>query len=452
MPVYSSAETESDRQAIGRHVRQLRLQRGWRLQDLAARVSVSVTTLSAIENDKVSLDIDLLLAISRALDISLDVLLPRSRSCHYSITRGADVQGRQPRPMKLVDRTTGTLTSYHNKLRALADAFVGKYLEPFEIDIHPAPQEHLQFISHHHEEFVFVLRGEIECLLKTPDGLLRETLGPGDCVYFWSYLPHCIRSTSAEPARSLHLLCSLSEPADSESASDGTGLVYMMGTSQRTPTHQIGGRIVALRRARGMSTAEFARYIGVSPRRLIGIERGQKPVSVEFLFELCRKCRKPREYFLAGAFVDRPFYQVLRAPEIRRQQRTLRPDRFRGSRCCFSSATFVPLASEFNKPGMLPYLVRLEATGRHPGRMVGHSGQEFVHVLNGGIRLMTVQDGQPLTEMLSAGDSCFLDALVPHRFVEGQLAPYGHSAAEAIAVLWRPGSETIPPRHGWPSG
>ena len=448
MPVFSNAETEFDRQAIGRHVRQLRLQRGWRLQDLAERVSVSVTTLSAIENDKVSLDIDLLLAISRALDISLDVLLPRSRSGHYCIARRTDVDGRQPFPMKLVNRATGALTSYHNKLRALADPFVGKYIEPFEIDIHPAPEEHLQFISHHHEEFVFVLRGEIECLLKTPDGLLRETLGPGDCVYFWSYLPHCIRSTSAEPARSLHLLCSLGEPADSESVTDDSGPIYLMEASHRSPSDQVGGRIMALRRARGMSTAEFARHIGVSPRRLMGIERGQKPVSVEFLFELCRRCRKPKEYFLAGAFVDRPFYQVLRARELRRQQRAPQPGRFRDSRACFSSATFVPLVSEFNKPGMLPYLVRLEATGRRLGRMVGHPGQEFVHVLNGGIRFMTVQDGRPVAETLSPGDSCFFDSLVPHRFVEGQLAPYGHSTAEAIAVFWRPDSERLPPLHG----
>ena len=293
-----------------------------------------------------------------------------------------------------------------------------------------------------------MLRGQIECLLKTPDGLLRETLGPGDSFYFWSYLPHCIRSIGSEPARSLHLLCSLGEPADSESANDDSGPVYLMEASHRSPSDQVGGRIVALRRARGMSTAEFARHIGVSPRRLMGIERGQKPVSVEFLFELCRRCRKPKEYFLAGAFVDRPFYQVLRARELRRQPRAPRPGRFRDSRACFASATFVPLVSEFNTPGMLPYLVRLEATGRRLGRMVGHPGQEFVHVLNGGIRLMTVQDGQPLTETLSPGDSCFFDSLVPHRFVEGQLAPYGHSTAEAIAVFWRPDSERLPPLHG----
>lgn len=443
MPVYSSAETESDRQAIGRHVRQLRLQRGWRLQDLAERVSVSVTTLSAIENDKVSLDIDLLLAISRALDISLDVLLPRSRSGHYCIARRTDVDGRQPFPMKLVNRATGALTSYHNKLRALADPFVGKYIEPFEIDIHPAPEEHLQFISHHHEEFVFVLRGEIECLLKTPDGLLRETLGPGDCVYFWSYLPHCIRSTSAEPARSLHLLCSLDEPADSEWANDDSGPIYLMDASHMRPSDQIGGRIAALRRARGMSTTEFARYIGASPRQLTGIERGQKPVSVEFLLDLCRKCRKPKEYFLAGAFMDRPFYEVLRAREIGRPLRSNRPQRPDSSEACVSSATFVPLVSRFKRPAMSPYFLRLEADGRPSGPMVRHPGQEFIYVLKGDIRLATVQDDTPCAETLSPGDSCFLDSLVPHRIEASEVTPYGRSSTEAIAVFWHPGSEKL---------
>jgi len=39
-------------------------------------------------------------------------------------------------------------------------------------------------VSHHHEEFVFVLRERIELRLKTPDGLQVEKLEPGDCAYF----------------------------------------------------------------------------------------------------------------------------------------------------------------------------------------------------------------------------------------------------------------------------
>lgn len=444
MPVYNTVETGIDRQEIGRQIRQLRQQRGWRLHDLAARVSISLATLSAIENDRASIDIDLLVAISRALDVSLETLLPRSRSRHFCITRRADVESRPPLPMKLVNPTTGALTPYHNRLRALADVFVGKYIEPFDIDIHPIPEERLRFIAHHHEEFVFVLRGQIECLLKTPDGLLRETLGPGDSFYFWSYLPHCIRSIGSGPARSLHLLCSLDEPADSESANDDSGPIYLMDAFHKRPSDQIGGRIAALRRARGMSTTEFARYIGVSPRRLTGIERGQKPVSVEFLLDLCRKCRKPKEYFLAGAFMDRPFYEVLRAREIGQPPCVDRPERPGSSEPCVSSATFVPLVSRFKRPGMSPYFVRLEADARSSGPMVRHPGQEFIYVLKGNIRLATVQDDTPCVETLSPGDSCFLDSLVPHRLEVGEVTPYGRSSAEAIAVFWHPGSEKLP--------
>jgi Cupin domain len=71
----------------------------------------------------------------------------------------------------------------------------------------PVAEDQLSFINHGHEEFFFVLNGAIECRLQTPDGLIIETLREGDSMYFWSSLPHCIRSARREPSDAIHVLC-----------------------------------------------------------------------------------------------------------------------------------------------------------------------------------------------------------------------------------------------------
>ena len=71
-----------------------------------------------------------------------------------------------------------------------------------------------------------------------------------------------------------------------------------------------------------------------------------------------------------------------------------------------------------------------------------HNGQVFVYVLNGGVKLLTVLAGKPVAETLSAGDSCFIDATVPHRFVGLRLSPFEQRNAEVISIFWCPLGET----------
>ncbi len=317
-----SAADAEDRYVAGR-LRTERHRRGLTLRELASRVSISTARLSAIEHNKQTLGVDLLLALAHALDVSLERLVPRERAAQLCIVRRLEAGSRQYQPMKLVNRVSGAATGYHNRLRPLADAFVGKRMAPLEIEIHPIPDDRLQFISHHHEEFLFVLRGEVECLLKTPDGPRREELASADCMYFWSYLPHCIRSIGREPARSLHLLFSRDEAADAELSGNEDGTIYLLDAVHKTLSDRIAAQMVALRRTRAMSIAHFANLLGTSPRRLSEIERGQKPVSVQFLLNVCHRCGKPLEDRAGGlqssARRDGPWYLCVRQ---RAQQRS----------------------------------------------------------------------------------------------------------------------------------
>jgi transcriptional regulator with XRE-family HTH domain/uncharacterized cupin superfamily protein len=433
MPVYNSVALDYAALGLGERIRAERKRRGWTLQELAAKVEVSPASLSAIENDKAILDLDRLVAITQALGVTPHVVLPGSSSSHYLISRRAGVDAQVSAPLKVVDPSRGASTSYHNLLKPLADAFVGKHLEPFYIEVQPVSDDDLQFISHHHEEFFFVLAGEIECVIKTPSGLIREVLRPGDSMHFWSYLPHCIRSTGPDTAHSLHLLHAAHGASESEySIADST--IYFRDASHKTLGEQIGSKVASLRQARGMSVGDLAQTLEVGVRQMADLERGRKAISIELLLRICRLFRKPAEYFLASTLVDPPFFTVLRASAIA----AAAPRRRRTNGDTTAHATYKPLSDGFAKGGMYPYYVRLPLVPGESPPLREHHGQEFVYVLNGQVQLHTMERGERVTHNMWAGDSCFIDSTVPHRIVGVGLSPSGESAAELIDVFWCP--------------
>lgn len=437
MPVFNSVSVDYASLGLGERTRAERKRRGWTLQDLAGKLNISTASLSAIENGKTILTLEQLVAITTALGVAPHVVLPGSHSSHYLITRRSALDAQELAPLKVVDPSRRASTSYHNLLKPLADRFVGKHLEPFYIEVQPVSDADIQFISHHHEEFFFVLSGEIECLIKAPSGLISETLRPGDSMHFWSYLPHCIRSTGPTAAHSLHLLQAAHGASESEySTSDST--IYFRDASHKTLGEQIGGQIISLRQARGMSVADLAHVLEVGVRQMADIERGRKPLSIALLLRICGLFRKPVEYFLASTLVDPPFHTVLRSTELSemapRQRRTNdRPA---------SPGTYKPLSHGFARSGMYPYYVRLPLVPGEPPLLHEHHGQEFVYVLNGEIVLHTIEQGVRVAYNLSAGDSCFIDSTVPHRLAGVGLSPYGQSGAELIDVFWCPLGES----------
>lgn len=418
-------------------IRDERRRRGWTLNQVASRLSISVATLSAIENQHVSPDVRLLLQISEALDTGLDVLLPRSKAAGVFVTRRADIIARPSASLNVIGRKRRQPTSYHNRLWPLADAFVGRYLDPYEIEIHAMRDDQLRFISHSHEEFLFVLNGRMEVLLKSSKRLLREKLGPGDCMYFASYLPHCVRATGKTPARSVHVLYSLDEPAETEIADSGSGpVVYMLEAPHRSPADEIAGKIGALRRTRGMSALSFAKQLGISVRRLARIERGDGPLSIQLLLHIRRKLRKPLAHFLTSVEAAGDMYAVNRAADLRRHAHVSAAAHRADTKCC-GEAVVRPLAAAFRRRGMSPLLVTLKGS-RRKARLAAHAGQEFVYVLSGAVELRVVNNGEHNVITLSAGDSCLISTPFKHAFSPAPISPYHQPHTQMILVQWRP--------------
>lgn len=437
MPVYTDLRIEYGELRLGGTIRDLRKSRGWTLQELAKKLSLSLANLSAIENDKAVLDTQRLSAIAAAFGVRPDALFPKNASRHFHVVRQASLESTLASPLHLLDRGSGEVTQHQNLVRPLADVFVGKHIEPFHMELLPVPDEEMQFISHHYEEFFFVIGGKVEYLTQTSDGIAREILNPGDCMYFRSNLPHCIRSANGEKSYSIHVLHSPYGTVDSE---HGDSAVYLKSAAAADLTEHIANQLITLRQARGMSMGEFARELNISVRHLAEIERNRKPVALDLVLYACQRFRKPLEYFLSSDQPEGPLYFLQRASQIRHAPvRTRR----RLVDAGWSETQFLSLAYGFGTRGMYPYYVKL----RHPGQgyditLHEHHGQEFVYVLNGQVTLVTILNGKRVTEKMVAGDSCFIDSTVPHRFLGMGLSPYDESSAEIIDIYWCPLGES----------
>jgi transcriptional regulator with XRE-family HTH domain/uncharacterized RmlC-like cupin family protein len=435
MPVYSSHLVNYRDFGVGERIREERQRKQLTLRQLAERVNVSEAKLSNVENAKVSLDLAELSQLAAALEVPISALLPRTTVEHYLIKRGHDIKAEAPVARDLIGSEDGP-KKHHNPVWPLADLFVGKHMEPLLASIAPLADSDLHFVSHDHEEFMFVLTGEVETLLKTNEGMVTEKLRAGDCIYFRSNLPHCHRSLRAEPALSLNVIYSLRgaiDPHDGELTAGGRRFyrreVYIDAAREASE------KIALLRRSQGRSLAELGADLGIGARLLAQIESGEKAPDVELLLRAARRFRQPIEYFFATTLESQPFFFLQHGSEVKNIQPYKR--RSNVDHAGVSNAVFRPLAAGFPDCGMYPYYVQVMPGGSETLRPHEHAGQEFIYVLDGEVELV-VLGGSERVELLRAGDALFLDSSVPHMFRGHSRNPFASICAELIDVFWSP--------------
>jgi DNA-binding transcriptional MerR regulator/quercetin dioxygenase-like cupin family protein len=154
--------------SIGKQLRQLRLQRGFSLAQVAEAVGISVGFLSALERSQMSASVGTLRRLARFYKTNiLDFFDP------------AEAGSRQVSPgqRKILDAGQGV----QMELLAWGNAMMEPHL--FRI----APQAGSgESYSHEGEEFLYVLRGELQISVEER----KYRLKAGDSFYFESSSPH----------------------------------------------------------------------------------------------------------------------------------------------------------------------------------------------------------------------------------------------------------------------
>jgi transcriptional regulator with XRE-family HTH domain/quercetin dioxygenase-like cupin family protein len=432
MPAYASHSVDYEALRLGERIHAERQRQGLTLQQLSARSKISVSRLSQIENGHHVLDAVQADVIADALGLSLEAFLPADVRVPYVIARDADLRAGSAEPSDEFAQPSGG-----EQRRPLAERFVGRHLEPVFARVLPGAD---RFCYHHEHEFTFVLQGAIEFTVKTPGGVQQEELQRGDCIHFRSSLPHRLSALSAEPAECIQVISSGATPLVSGQDWRLAGF-FPEGDSADGPAQVIGRELAALRQSRGWTTDQVAQMVGLKERQLHRIEAGARRLPFDVMIRLARAFGKPLRELVRDTRNAGPHYFVQRSndmPQLAPRQRRMPTDRENAP----TPNIFYPLASGFPTRHMYPYLIRVrnmdtETLARHE-----HHGEEFMYVLEGQLEVTTYAEEQKVTEILRPGDSCYIDASVPH-FVRGLTrSPYSQISAEVLDVFWCPLGES----------
>jgi transcriptional regulator with XRE-family HTH domain len=173
---------------LGDKLRDLRSGRGLTLKQVAAQTGLSVSFLSLVERDKVSISVDHLELLARSYGVRMVHLFQGLEEATALVTRAAAIEesARRAGP----GRSAFTLLGWRQ----------GARMEPLVIQIGPGHGDPA-FRTLDGEMLLHVLAGRVRLLSEKGE---QVELGPGDSAYYPGFPGHrIVNASSVEPARIL---------------------------------------------------------------------------------------------------------------------------------------------------------------------------------------------------------------------------------------------------------
>ena len=170
---------------LGKRLAKLRKERSMSLQSLANETGLATSYISQIEKAEVIPPVAVILQLSRALEIDSSILLKEEKK-QIGTKAHDDYQKRTED------------YSYQN----LTPDAQHKHLKAFKVFIDPRSDHKGVSYQHLGEEFIYVLKGELEVFV----GENRSVLKAGKCIHFNSSIVHRLRNSSADKAELLVVL------------------------------------------------------------------------------------------------------------------------------------------------------------------------------------------------------------------------------------------------------
>ncbi|QXE87687.1 cupin domain-containing protein [Geomonas nitrogeniifigens] len=165
---------------IGPNLRAVVAAKGVPMDEVREALGWDRETLDRVLADRLSPGISELLRLATFLGVGISRLL------------GGDQESGRRAVKTGKDERVGVDRRNALHYESLAQAFAGRHLEPFVVDLYRAPETEPDLSRHPGEEFLFVLSGELEVTVDGEPFHLEE----GDSLYFDSLLPHVLVSLS----------------------------------------------------------------------------------------------------------------------------------------------------------------------------------------------------------------------------------------------------------------
>ena len=183
---------------LGASLRELRKQRGLTLAEASARCGLPLSTLSKIENNRMSVSYDKMVRIARALEVDIAQLFSSEPTVATSV--GPVPGGR--RSITRAGEGYAVETSNYAHLYPAAD-LLNKRIVPIVAEVRARSlAEFGELVRHSGEEYAYVLEGTVE--LHT-DLYAPARLEVGDSIYFDSGMAHAYIAIGSGPCRILSI-------------------------------------------------------------------------------------------------------------------------------------------------------------------------------------------------------------------------------------------------------
>ena len=200
----------------GAALRALRNQRGWTLAEVSKRTGLPISTLSKIENDRISLSYDKLALLSASLGVDISQLF----APQVAGLPGAVIGRRSFTP---AGQGQVIETENYGHTYPAAD-FLNKRFIPVIAELRSRTLEEFgEMVRHQGEEYAYILQGVV---IFHSELYAPLTLHEGDSIYFDSGMGHAYLKGTDGPCRVLSI-CSgpesqLKEALRRESPPDGS--------------------------------------------------------------------------------------------------------------------------------------------------------------------------------------------------------------------------------------
>lgn len=212
------ADLMNSRLKVGAAIRARRVAAGLSLAELAARIGVALSTMSKIENGKISTSFERLDAVSNALEADLSELIgasgPVTIATMQSNLFGMRRSITRPEHGRMVD--AGPYLEWFHATDIYRKRYQPMVVEVLINDI----TDYGPFTQHSGEEFNYVLEGEMEFHTEI---YAPVRLQSGASIYFDAEMKHAHIKVGDGPCRMLAILCPRNEPVGA-SRSDGISM------------------------------------------------------------------------------------------------------------------------------------------------------------------------------------------------------------------------------------
>jgi transcriptional regulator with XRE-family HTH domain len=201
----SEAEKSMDQSPAepGVALRSLREENGWTLAEVSKKTGLPISTLSRIENNRMSLNFDKLMRLSSALGVDMAQLLNPARLSDSATPRSGRRSVTRAGGGRLVETT-------HYKYHYQATDLLNKQFVPIIAEVRARSlAEFGELIRHPGEEFALVMEGAVEVHTDIYEPLRLDV---GDSVYFDSTMGHAYVAAAAGTCRILSVSSSSAGP------------------------------------------------------------------------------------------------------------------------------------------------------------------------------------------------------------------------------------------------